>query len=77
MFQYSSCMNKFLRYKSIFKTVVNWRHYLVMKSIGFKKSFSFDIVNFGKIDVEKSMLGPFRENFFDDVYLNLILTVSW
>jgi FkbM family methyltransferase len=65
-------MNKSHRYKNIFKTVVNWKHYLLMKSIGFKKSFSFDIVNFGQIKVEKSMMGPFRENFFDDVYFKHI-----
>ncbi len=43
-----------------------------MKLIGFKKSFSFDIANFGQIKVEKSMLGPFRENFFDDIYFKHI-----
>jgi len=65
-------MSKFTRYKNIFNRVINWPQYLFMKMVGFKASFSFRIKDFGAIEVEKSMLGPFRENFFDDAYFKHI-----
>jgi FkbM family methyltransferase len=43
-----------------------------MKMVGFKKKFNFQIKNFGQIEVDKTMMGPFRENFLDDIYFRYI-----
>ncbi|MBT8220094.1 MAG: FkbM family methyltransferase [Bacteroidia bacterium] len=39
---------------------------------GFSESFTFDLVDFGPIEVPKEEIGPFRENFLDDIYLRHI-----
>lgn len=65
---------KLIRYKNIFKTIINWKYYLFMKIFGFKKHFDLCIKNLGTIRISKNMLGPFRENFFDNVYFKYIPT---
>ena len=60
--------NKVRRYKAIFNIVKNYKSYLARKVLGFKSHFTFDIRNFGKIKVDKDMLPPFKENFFDNIY---------
>lgn len=64
--------DKLVRYRRLFKIVTNWGHYLFRKIVGFKESFNFHIRNFGAIEVDKNMLGPFRENFLDDIYFRYI-----
>lgn len=59
---------KIFRYRNIIKKVKNWPGYLLNKSVGFQDHFDFNIRQFGTIRVQKEMLGPFRENFFDEVY---------
>ena len=68
----SKSKDKIIRYKSLFSTVVNWPSYLFRKMIGFKDNFEFVIRNFGSIKVKKNMMGPFRENFFDNIYFRHI-----
>lgn len=68
----SKSKDKLIRYNSLVKTVVNWKYYLLMKMIGFKENFNFQIKNFGSITVDKSMLSPFRENFLDNIYFRYI-----
>lgn len=68
----SQSKSKTRRYLNIFRTVNNWGEYLYKKATGFGDYFEFDIKNFGKIKVVKNTLGPFRENFFDDVYLSKV-----
>ncbi len=68
----SNSKNKIIRYKNLVKFVINWRSYLIRKIIGFKKSFVFNIKNFGEIEIDRKMFGPFRENFFDKIYFRHI-----
>lgn len=65
-------MSRTFRYKTIFSKVNNWRYYLKRKVLGFKDGFVFEIADFGRIKVDEAMLGPFRENFFDDIYFKHI-----
>lgn len=59
---------KINRYRNLVQKVNNWPKYIWKKTSGFDDSFKFDIKNFGSIEVPQKMLGPFRENFFDDIY---------
>lgn len=63
---------KLFRYQNLMNRVVNWKSYLLKKMIGFDKEFEFNIRDFGKISIPKNMLGPFRENFLDDIYFKHI-----
>ena len=62
--------SKIRRYSNLFKVVENWPKYLWKKSIGFDDFFEFNIKDFGGIRVHKQALGPFRENFLDQIYLS-------
>ncbi len=64
--------HKLTRYKNIISTLNNWPFYLLKKTIGFGESFTFDVKGFGAIEVPKNMFGPFRENFFDNIYFKHI-----
>ena len=64
----SKAKNKLRRYKNIYLKLSNWKSYLLRKLIGFEKDFIFRVNNFGNIRVSKKMFGPFRENFFDEIY---------
>lgn len=66
----SKVKKKLRRYKALFKKVNNPINYLWKKAIGFDDYFEFDIKNFAKVKVQKQTMGPFRENFFDDIYLS-------
>ena len=68
--------HKITRYKNIISTLNNWPGYLFKKAIGFGESFTFDVKNFGAIEVPKNMFGPFRENFFDNIYFKHIPQLS-
>ncbi len=68
----SKSKNKLIRYQNLIKKVDNWKSYLLKKIIGFNKAFEFKIKGFGKIKVPKNMLGPFRENFLDNIYYRYI-----
>ena len=61
---------KLKRYQALFKKINNPFDYLWKKAIGFDNYFEFDIKNFEKIKVQRQTMGPFRENFFDDIYLS-------
>ena len=63
---------KIKRYIGLFKTVINWKNYLLFKINGTKKSFTFNIKNFGLIEIERDKLGPFKESFFDNIYFRHI-----
>lgn len=64
--------SKIARYKNLIKKVVNWKYYLWNKFVGFNYDFNFKIRGFEEITVPKNMLGPFRENFLDDIYFRHI-----
>ncbi|MDX1627791.1 MAG: FkbM family methyltransferase [Fulvivirga sp.] len=68
----SKSKNKIKRYKALISKINNWPDYLWKKITGFDKEFVFDVKNFGKVKVPRNMLGPFRENFLDDIYLRNI-----
>ncbi len=68
----SKAKGKLYRYQNLINRVVNWKSYLLKKILGFNKEFEFNIRDFGKISVLKNMLGPFRENFLDDIYFKHI-----
>ena len=61
--------NKIRRYKNLVKKVVNWRKYLWKKVVGFDDYFEFHLRNSFSIKVPGKMLPPFKENFFDEIYL--------
>ncbi|MFC2090562.1 hypothetical protein ACFLT1_07260, partial [Bacteroidota bacterium] len=63
---------KIIRYKNLISSVINWGHYLLRKIVGFNEAFEFHIKHFGKIRVPTEMLGPFRENFLDNIYFRYI-----
>ena len=68
----SKAQSKFIRYRNLTRVVVNWKLYILRKLIGFNKGFNFQIIGFGDIFIPKNMLGPFRENFLDDIYFKHI-----
>jgi FkbM family methyltransferase len=58
------------RYSKIFQELDNWNEYFLFKTGIFQKDdFTFRFRNGYNITVARKMLGPFRECFFDDVYL--------
>ena len=64
--------SKINRYKNLFAKIRNWRPYLWNKFFGFDDHFDFDVKGFGLVSVPKVMLGPFRENFLDEVYFTKV-----
>ena len=68
----SKSKNKLNRYRNLIKVVKNYRSYILRKLIGFNNGFKFEIIGLGDIYVPKNMLGPFRENFLDDIYFKHI-----
>jgi FkbM family methyltransferase len=68
MFQKLS--SKYQRYHSIFKEINNWSSYLLFKmGVHPGKDFTFSFKDGHTYTVPKKMIGPFRECFFDDQYL--------
>ena len=61
---------KYQRYNAILKQVVNWPAYFLFK-IGLHpgRDFTFKFRDGHSYVVPKKMIGPFRECFFDDQYL--------
>ena len=68
----SKSKNKLNRYRNLIKVVKNYRSYIFRKLIGFNNGFKFKIIGLGDVYVPKNMLGPFRENFLDDIYFKHI-----
>lgn len=50
------------------RSISNWPAYLKYKAGTTPERFTFDVRGLGKLAVERRALGPFRENFFDDLY---------
>ena len=71
----SKSKNKLNRYRNLIKVVKNYRSYILRKLIGFNNGFKFEIIGLCDIYVPKNMLGPFRENFLDDI-LNLNIKIK-
>ena len=60
---------KWKRYSAILREVKNWPSYFSFKSgLNGGKSFLFSLRHGMKIEVDRNMLGPFRECFFDRQY---------
>tara|TARA_B100000965_G_C19602712_1_gene763785 strand:+ start:11044 stop:11820 length:777 start_codon:yes stop_codon:yes gene_type:complete len=59
---------KLNRYKNLISDFSNWPSFIGFKS-GKKPSFQFRMRNGFKIEVKRQMLPPFKESFFDKVYL--------
>jgi len=60
--------HKLNRYKSLISQFSNWPQYLSFKA-GSADSFQFIMKNGFEIEVPRKMLPPFKESFFDRVYL--------
>lgn len=60
--------HKLNRYKSLISQFANWPEYLSFKA-GSEDSFRFKMKNGFEIEVPRKMLPPFKESFFDGVYL--------
>lgn len=62
--------NKFLRYSNLLQKVTNWPSYLLFKAgLTTKNTFIFKMNNGFQIPVDRNMMGPFRECFFNDQYM--------
>ena len=68
----SKAKNKFIRYRALTRVIKNWKSYIFRKLIGLNKGFKFQIIGFGDLFISKNMLGPFRENFLDNIYFKHI-----
>lgn len=64
-----SLSQKVQRYRGLIKEVANWPSYLLFKVRKSHPSFTFKLRNTNSITVLKNMLPPFKEIFFDQVYL--------
>ena len=61
--------NKWYRYAAIFRETDNWPAYLAFKTgLHRGREFTFVMRDGSRYTVEKRMIGPFRECFFDDQY---------
>lgn len=60
--------HKYNRYKNLITDFSNWPQFLRFKS-GTADSFSFKMRNGFQLEVPRKMLPPFKESFFDQVYL--------
>lgn len=63
-----SIANKINRYRSLIRCFKNWPAFLTFK-LGGKDSFLFKMRNGFEIEVTRKMLPPFKESFFDGIYL--------
>ena len=63
-----SLSHKSHRYKTLLMEFKNWPQFLFFKLTG-GNSFNFKMKNGFEIEVPKQMLPPFKESFFDGVYL--------
>lgn len=61
--------NKFRRYTNLLRDFSNWPQYLGFKAFGRKDFFDFQLRDSFTIRVPRQMLSPFRECFFDQIYL--------
>lgn len=61
---------KIRRYSNLMREVTNWPRFLLYKMFGSRDSFTFRMKNDFEITVDKMMFSPFKEIFFDQVYLN-------
>ena len=61
--------SKFRRYYTLIKNFSNWPQYLRFKAVESKPSFNFQLRDSFSIRVPRQMLSPFRECFFDHIYL--------
>lgn len=66
-----SITHKIRRYKGLVKEISNWPQFLFFKANN-KSSFTFKLRNDHTLTVPKNMLPPFKEVFFDQVYLKHI-----
>lgn len=66
-----SFTHKIKRYKGLVTEISNWPQFLFFKANN-KSSFTFKLRNENTIKVPKNMLPPFKEIFFDQVYLKHI-----
>jgi FkbM family methyltransferase len=65
--------SKVTRYSNLVKKVKNWPAFLYFKITSRSSdSFIFRLRNSFSINVPRKMLGPFRECFFDEIYLKHI-----
>lgn len=65
--------DKWQRYATIFRKTTNWPSYLAFKAgLHPGSEFTFRMRDGREYTVEKSMMGPFRECFFDDQYFRHI-----
>lgn len=61
---------KYQRYSAILKELKNWPSYFLFKmGLHLGNSFNFKFKDGNTYNVPKKMIGPFRECFFDDQYL--------
>lgn len=63
---------KLNRYEGLFKEIENWPEYLLYKLKNNGKGFTFKLRSSYSITVPKQAFPPFKEIFFDRVYLNNI-----
>ena len=59
---------KIRRYSRLISQFSNWFSFLLFKA-GNTDSFTFNLRNGLKITVQRNMLPPFKESFFDNIYL--------
>lgn len=65
-----SLSHKIQRYRGLLKEVSNWPSYLLFKARpSHHPAFTFKLRSTNRISVSKPMLPPFKEIFFDQVYL--------
>ena len=64
--------NKFRRYSNLLRDFSNWPRYLWFKAFSGADFFDFRLRNSFTIHVPRQMLSPFRECFFDQIYLKHI-----
>ena len=63
---------KVKRYGNLVRLISNWPAYLLWKMGAAEGRFPFEVRGLGRVDAGGRELGPFRENFFNDVYLSAL-----
>lgn len=64
-----SLTKKVQRYRGLLREVSNWPAYLLFKTGTSEDGFTFRFRNTGSLLVSRRMLPPFKEIFFDQIYL--------